>query len=100
MLRDRLPTVAPRNDVAFSFTDPLSQLLMRQSLSMAFFTYIRSEPIAGYSGPESKTSRLPKPDEAASLMIHGHKRFRGFTRPMTKISDATHTAGCSSSYCW
>jgi len=59
--------------------------------SLQFFTAIGFETIKEYTDGETKSFRLPAPNNSVCVMVHGHKRFKEFMRPATEITDATKT---------
>ncbi|GAB1317919.1 hypothetical protein MFIFM68171_08129 [Madurella fahalii] len=59
--------------------------------SLQFFTAVGFTPVPEYSDAQTKTLRLPAPNDALCLMLHAHKRFKEFIRPGTETNDATKT---------
>jgi uncharacterized protein len=57
--------------------------------SLLFYTAIGFELIKQYTDGETKSFRLPAPNNMVCVMVHGHKRFKEFMRPGTDIPDAT-----------
>ncbi|RYP19911.1 hypothetical protein DL765_003059 [Monosporascus sp. GIB2] len=54
----------------------------------AFFTALGFTPSPLWSDEQTKSFRLPSPNEQICLMIHGPSRFKEFMRPNTDIVDA------------
>ncbi|KAK1831430.1 hypothetical protein QBC39DRAFT_407847 [Podospora conica] len=59
--------------------------------SLKFFTALGFDPAPEFSDADTKAFRLPAPNSTVCAMIHSHKRFKGFMRPGTEVSDATKT---------
>ncbi|RYP37252.1 hypothetical protein DL768_010890 [Monosporascus sp. mg162] len=57
----------------------------------AFFTALGFTPILAWNDAQTKSFRLPQPNERICLMIHGPTRFKEFMRPDTDIVDAKKT---------
>ena len=57
----------------------------------AFFTGLGFTFCPDYSDDETKSFRLPSPNDSICLMIHAHTRFKTFMRPGTAVTDA-HTS--------
>ena len=58
---------------------------------VAFYTALGFTTIPAYSDAETKSFRLPPPNDTVCLMVHGPDRFKTFIRPGTERNDATQT---------
>ncbi|RYP77994.1 hypothetical protein DL771_000853 [Monosporascus sp. 5C6A] len=54
----------------------------------AFFTALGFTPMPAWDDAQTKSFRLPHPNQQICLMIHGPGRFKEFMRPDTDIVDA------------
>jgi len=61
------------------------------SASLDFFTSLGFTPVPQFSDEQTKSFRLPAPNDNVCLMLHAHKRFKEFIRPGTETNDATRT---------